>query len=310
MEANAHFKIQQCPSMANQLARMQNVPYSEAIGSVLWPVVVSRPDVAYAVGTLLQFIQNLGPAHLEALKHIISYLESMKELWLTFGGKTEMIIEVYCNADWASQQHRHSILCFSFHFGEGVVSWSLKKQNMIALLSTEAEYIAQMHVEKEAVWLWNFGSEVQGKKEKWIILLCNNQGAITLAKDNKFHSRTKNIDLCYCHGPCSVTFFLKNNQRTAPMESPMMAALPLFGATVTTGHPHWTYIGAPLEYFLYSDTTNKPAFLSLSLPTSTMCYLLQHNQSPTMLHTHSMFQANVMVRAWSCSFRRTIKGRL
>jgi len=51
------------------------------------------------------------------------------------------------------------------------------------------------------------------------------------------------------------------------------------------------------EYFLQSDTTNKPAFLSLPLPTSTMCYLLQHNQSPTTLHTRSMFQANHIVHA-------------
>jgi len=100
-----------------------------------------------------------------------------------------------------------------------------------------------------------------------------------------------------CHGLCSVMFFLKNNQRMALMESPMMAASPLFSATVTTGHPRRTYIRAPLEYFLYSDTTKKPAFLSLPLPTSTMCYLLQYNQSPTMLHTRSMFQANHIVHA-------------
>ena len=95
-----------------------------------------------------------------------------------------------------------------------------------------------------------------------------------------------------CHGPCSVTFFPKNNQRMAPTESPMMAASPLFSATITTGHPHRTYIGAPLEYSLTPIPPTKPAFLSLSLPTNTMCYLLQHNHSPTMLHTRSMFQAN------------------
>ena len=76
-----------------------------------------------------------------------------------------------------------------------------------------------------------------------------------------------------------------------------MAASPLFSATVTTGHPHQTYIGALLEYFLHSDTTNKPAFLSLPLPTSTMCYLPQHNQSPTTLQKRSMFQANHIVHA-------------
>jgi len=64
-----------------------------------------------------------------------------------------------------------------------------------------------------------------------------------------------------CHGPCSVTFFPKNNQRMAPMESPMMANSPLFSATITTGHPRRTYIGAPLEYFPYSDTTNTTCIL-------------------------------------------------
>ena len=76
-----------------------------------------------------------------------------------------------------------------------------------------------------------------------------------------------------------------------------MANSPLFSATITTGHPCRTYIGAPSEYFLHSDTTNKPAFLSLPLPTSTMCYLPQHNQCPTTLHTCSMFQANHIVHA-------------
>ena len=77
----------------------------------------------------------------------------------------------------------------------------------------------------------------------------------------------------------------------------MMADSPLFSATITTGHPHRTYIGAPMEYFLHSNTTNKPAFLSLPLPTSTMCYLPRHNQSPTTLHTRSMFQANHIAHA-------------
>ena len=75
------------------------------------------------------------------------------------------------------------------------MSWSSKKQNVIALSSTEAEYIAQTHAVKEALWLQNFVSEVQGKKEKGITLLCDNQGMIALAKDNKFHLRTKHINL-------------------------------------------------------------------------------------------------------------------
>jgi len=92
--------------------------------------------------------------------------------------------------------------------------------------------------------------------------------------------------------------FPKNNQRTAPTEFPMMAASPLFSAIITTGHPCRTYI---LELCRNISSTlippTKPAFLSLSLPTSTMCYLPQHNQSPTMLHTRSMFQTNHIMHA-------------
>jgi len=105
------------------------------------------------------------------------------------------------------------------------------------------------------------------------------------------------MSLFYCHGPCSVTFFPKNNQRTALTESPMMAASPLFSATITTGHLRRTYIGAPSEYSSTPLPPKQPAFLSLSLPTNTMCFLPQHNHSPTMLHTRSMFQANHIAHA-------------
>jgi len=101
----------------------------------------------------------------------------------------------------------------------------------------------------------------------------------------------------HCHGLCSVTFFPKNNHRTAPTESLMMANPPLFSATITTSHPHRTYIGAPSNTSSTPIPPTKPAFLSLSLPTSTMFYLPQHNQSPTTLHTCSMFQANHIAHA-------------
>lgn len=136
---------------------MEGVPYSEAIGSVLWPTVVSRPDTAYAVGVLSQFMQNPGQAH--------------------FGGNKPTLLQGYCDADWASNEGRHSISGFSFHYGVGAISWSSKKQSIVALSSTEAEYIAQTHAAKEG------------------IISADNQSAIALAKDNKFHSRTKHIDL-------------------------------------------------------------------------------------------------------------------
>jgi len=197
METGAQFSTNQSPSTPNQLAKMKGVPYAEAIGSVLWPVVVSRPDAAYAVGVLSQFIQIPGQAHWEGLKRVIKYLGSMKYYWLTFGGCSKKLTEGYCDADWAGQKHRHSISGYSFHFGCGAISWSSKKQHIIALSSTEAEYISQTHAAKEAIWIRTFVNEIRGANDDPITINCDNQGAIVLAKDNKYHSRMKHIDLRY-----------------------------------------------------------------------------------------------------------------
>ena len=123
---------------------------------------LSWPDAAYVVGIMLQFMQNPGPVHWEGLKLIINYLRSMKDLWLTFGGQKEMMIEGFCDADWASQKHRHLISSFSFHFSVGVISWSSKKQGVVSLSSTEVEYVTQMHAAKEGIWLRSFIKEIQG----------------------------------------------------------------------------------------------------------------------------------------------------
>jgi hypothetical protein len=165
-------------------------------GLVLWATVVSRPTV-FAVGVLSQFIQNPGPQHWEGVKRLIRYLGSTKEMWLTFGGSIRVLLEGYCDADQGSQPHRHSISGFSFHYRQGAISWSSKKQNIIVLLSTEAEYIVETHAAKEAIWLQTFVNEVVGTDKNPLTVMADNQGVIALAKDNKFHSQTKHINLRY-----------------------------------------------------------------------------------------------------------------
>jgi Reverse transcriptase (RNA-dependent DNA polymerase) len=72
MDTNAKLMIQQCLMTLNQVARMSRIPYSEAIKSILWATVVSRPDTAYAVGILSQFIENPGPAHWDGVKRAVT----------------------------------------------------------------------------------------------------------------------------------------------------------------------------------------------------------------------------------------------
>ena len=136
----------------------------------------------------------MGPAHCEGVKRIITYLRNMKNLWLTFGGHGNTILDGFCDADWAGQPHRHLISGYSFHMGAGAITWSSKKQYIVALLSTEAEYIMQTHAAKEVMYLCAFVQEIC-RLDKPIAINCDNQGAITLSKDNKFHAQTKHIDI-------------------------------------------------------------------------------------------------------------------
>ena len=80
------FSTAELPLTPTQAAHMCGILYVEAISSILWPVVVSWPDVAFAMSILSQFVQNLGPTHWELLKCVTVYLGSTKDLWLMFGG--------------------------------------------------------------------------------------------------------------------------------------------------------------------------------------------------------------------------------
>ena len=172
------------------------MPYAQVIGCLLWPVVISCLDAVFMVGILSQFIQNPGPAHWEGVKRIITYLGNMKNLWLTFGGCGNTILDGFCDADWVGQPHRYLIARYSFHMGVGAITWSYKKQYIIALLTTEAEYIMQTHTVKEAMYLHAFVQEIH-RLDKPIIINRDNPGAIVLSKDNRFHTWTKHIDIQY-----------------------------------------------------------------------------------------------------------------
>ena len=130
--------------------------------------------------------------------HIIEYLYATMDYWLVLGGEGDVGIG-YVDADWASQMDRHSILGYCFHIGQGAVTWSSKRQSIVALSTTEAEYIAGVHTAKEAKWLCQLFVELQVDCQGPIVLRCDNQSAITLCKDSKFHACTKHMDIWYHH---------------------------------------------------------------------------------------------------------------
>jgi hypothetical protein len=194
LDPNTKLSKDQCPKTEAEKESMKNVPYRQAIGSLMWAAVATRPDIAFAVSLLSQFLENPGEIHWQAAKRVMKYLKGTKDKRLVLGKNREGLVG-YADADWASQDHRHSISAYVFQINSGSVSWSCQKQSIVALSSTEAEFIALTHAAKEALWLRQFIAEVFQPLHFPIRLFSDNQSAITIAYGNQLHARTKHFDI-------------------------------------------------------------------------------------------------------------------
>ena len=173
---------------------MEKVTYRQAIGSLMWAAVATRLDIAFAVSLLSQFLENPGEVHWNAVKRVLRYLKGTKDHKLTLGSSQNGLVG-YADADWALQDHRHSISAYVFQIDSGSISWSCQKQSIIAHSSTEAEFIALTHAAKEALWLQHFITEVIQPLDFPIQIYSDNQSAITIVYGNQMHARTKHFDI-------------------------------------------------------------------------------------------------------------------
>lgn len=196
MDANLALTKAQSPSSVSDIARMRNVPYREAVGSLMYAAMGTRPDIAFAVTTLAQFSDNPGWVHWEAVKRVFKYLLGTRDLELVYGRK-ENELTGYVDADGASQEHRRAISGYVFLVDGGAISWSSKKQELVTLSTAEAEYVAATHAAKEVIWLRRLIGEVFGAIPNPTTLFSDSQSAIALTKDGHYHARTKHIDIRY-----------------------------------------------------------------------------------------------------------------
>src|SRR6266850_5187943 len=179
-----------------KISHAEFLNYRAVVGALLYCSTVTRPDIAFAVGTLSRYLDEPSKTHWTVAQRVIRYLKGTRNHCLVLGGSKPQLL-AYSDADWASQLHRHSISRFTIFHGCGPVSWSSKKQPIIALSSTEAEYVALSHVVKDILWHRKLHLEFLfffSPIDSPISLLCDNQGAITLSKNSVFHMRTKHID--------------------------------------------------------------------------------------------------------------------
>ena len=174
---------------------VDKVLYQSLVGSLLYAAIATRPDIAYAVGVAAQYCSSPNHSHLTAAKRILRYLKGTACYALSYKKKDETLVGL-SDSDWAGNiDDRKSMTGNLFLYGDGAISWLSKKQPVVALSTSEAEYIALSYAVQEAIWLKSLLTSVGVVVDKPIIIKEDNQGAIAIAKDPVKHTRAKHIDI-------------------------------------------------------------------------------------------------------------------
>ena len=135
LDSNSKLLRDMNPQIPEEIEAMKNVPYQSVVGSLVYAMIGTRVDIAYAVGVISQYMANPGPQHWIAVKRIFRYLKGTLDHVLQYGGSSLSLQVVgYCNADYVGDiDTRRSTTGYAFLLVGGVISWNSKKQPTVAL---------------------------------------------------------------------------------------------------------------------------------------------------------------------------------
>ena len=175
---------------------VNQVNYQSMVGSLLYASIATRPDIAQAVGAVSKFNSCSTEGHLTAVKRIFRYLKGTINLCIKYERSADNRLVGFSDTDWAGDMNdRHSTTGNLFMMSGAAIAWSSKKQPVVALSTTEAEYVALSAVTQEAVWLSRLLSDIKAPPQTPILIKEDNQGTIAIARNPVSHSRTKHIDI-------------------------------------------------------------------------------------------------------------------
>lgn len=212
LAVNVRLSKDDCPSVVptQPLLVDGKHTYASVVGSIMYAMLGTRPDLAFAIGQLTRFNSNPGLQHVVALKRVLRYLRSSIDFKLVYGatasgssgssGSNQPKLDVFgfCDSDWgASIDDRRSVSGTVFVIAGGAVTWQAQRQKSVALSSVEAEYMAACQAAKDAIWLRSFLTGLGLEATAPTTIFCDSQGAIALAKNPEQHQRSKHIDMRY-----------------------------------------------------------------------------------------------------------------
>lgn len=169
--------------------------YQHLVGKLIY-LSHTRPDIAYAVSIVSQFMHQPQTKHLEAALRIVRYLKGTYNYGLLFKKTGNLEIQAYTDADWAGNPtDRRSTSGYFALVGGNLVSWKSKKQKVVSLSSAEAEFRGIKSGLTEVLWLRKLLSELNLHPTETCQLFCDNKAAISISENPVQHDRTKHVEV-------------------------------------------------------------------------------------------------------------------
>jgi hypothetical protein len=175
--------------------------FQVVIGSLMYLMIGTRPDISYAVTKLSTFSANPSQEHLNAALHICRYLAGTRDYKLVYNGESQKGLIAYADSDWDTDPYngRRPQTGFFLQLASGAVTWTSRTQKTVALSSTEAKYYALSDTCRQLAWIRNLFFEIGLPFEKALPLCGDNQGSIFTAQNPVLDKRLKHIDIKYYH---------------------------------------------------------------------------------------------------------------
>ncbi|KAK2361452.1 secreted RxLR effector protein [Trifolium repens] len=178
-------------------ASVDSTMFRQMVGSLRY-LCNSRPDICYSVSVISKFMHDPRKPHLVAAKRIFRYIKGTMDFGLFFPVGTNSdgsVLIGYSDSDWCGDiTDRKSTSGYIFKFNGAAISWCTKKQEVTALSSCEAEYIAGTFAACQTLWLDSVMRELKCEAVKPLTLMIDNKSAISLTKNPISHGRSKHID--------------------------------------------------------------------------------------------------------------------
>lgn len=181
--------------------------FKQLVGSLIY-LTATRPDIMFVVCLISRFMADPKASYMAAAKRVLRYVKGTVNLGVFYERGSENLgvlyekesskddLKAYSDSDYAGDvEDRRSTSGYVFLLSGGAVAWSSKKQSVVTLSTTEAEYVAAVACACQSIWMKRVLNSLGFSSCKCVKILCDNSSSIKLSKNPVLHGRTKHIDV-------------------------------------------------------------------------------------------------------------------